>query len=119
MARSAACSKGTPLLILHTVGAKTGRELVSPLAYHADGDRLFVYGSAAGADRHPAWYHNLVANPDVTVERGTEKMPMRVTVMTGDKRDRLFAAAVERSPGFGDYQRQTSRVIPAIALDPI
>ena len=110
---------GTPLLILHTVGAKTGRGLVSPLAYHADGDRLFIYGSAGGADRHPAWYHNLVANPDVTVERGTETMPMRATVIIGGERDRLFATAVERSPGFGDYQRKTPRVIPVIALDPI
>ncbi len=109
--------EGAPILILHTVGARTGRDLVSPLVYHAMGRKYLVYGSAGGADRHPAWYHNLVANPDVTVEVGTETVPMRARVTTGEERDRLFAEQVGRAPGFGDYQRKTARIIPVIALD--
>ncbi len=109
--------EGAPILILHTVGAKTGRELVSPLVFHAEGEQYLVYGSAGGADRHPAWYHNLVANPEVTVEVGTETVPMRATVSTGEERDRLFAEQVGRAPGFGDYQRKTTRIIPVIALE--
>lgn len=109
--------EGAPILILHTVGAKSGRELVSPLVFHAEGEQYLVYGSAGGADRHPAWYHNLVANPEVTVEVGTETVPMRATVSTGEERDRLFAEQVGRAPGFGDYQRKTTRIIPVIALE--
>ena len=111
--------EGAPVLILHTVGAKSGRAIVSPLVFHAEGGRYLIYASAGGADRHPAWYHNLVANPDLTVEVGIETVPMRATVVTGAERDRLFAEQVERAPGFGDYQRKTSRVIPVIALDRI
>lgn len=109
--------EGASMLILHTTGAKTRRELVTPLVHHQDGNRLLVYASVGGADYNPAWYHNLVANPDVTVERGTETLPMRATVITGEERDRLFAEQVERAPGFGDYQRKTKRVIPVIALE--
>lgn len=108
---------GAPLLLLHTTGAKTGRELVSPLVFHAEGDRLLIFASKGGADVNPAWYHNLVAHPDVVVELGSETMPMRAIVITGPEWDRLFAEQVERAPGFGDYQRKTSRIIPIIALD--
>lgn len=108
---------GTALLLLHTTGAKTGRDLISPLAYHAEGERLLIFASKGGADVNPAWYHNLVAHPDVIVELGSETMPMRATIITGPERDRLFAEQVERAPGFGDYQRKTSRIIPIIALD--
>ena len=109
--------EGASMLILHTVGAKSGRAVVSPLVYHAEGEQYLIYASAGGADRHPAWYHNLVETPDVMVEVGTEMVPMRATVLTGAERDRLFAEQVGRAPGFGDYQRKTSRVIPVIALD--
>ncbi len=109
--------EGASMLILHTTGAKTGRELVTPLVHHQEGDELHIYASAGGADHHPAWYHNLVANPDVTVEVGTETLPMRARVTTGGERDRLFAEQVERAPGFGAYQRKTTRVIPVIVLE--
>ena len=107
---------GGTLLLLTTTGAKTGRKTTSPVATTVDGDRFLVYASAAGSDRNPAWYHNLVANPDVTVEFGTETFPAHATIITGPERDRLFAEQAERSPGFGDYQRKTSRAIPVVAL---
>lgn len=110
--------EGAPVLILHTTGAKTGREIISPLIYHAEGDRLLIFAAKGGDDVNPAWYHNLVANPDVTVELGTETTAMRATVITGMERDRIYAEQVERMPAAGDYQRRTSRVIPVIALDP-
>ena len=107
---------GGTLLLLTTTGAKTGRKTTSPLATTVDGDRFLIYASAAGSDRNPAWYHNLVANPDVTVEFDTETFPAHATVITGPERDRLFAEQAERAPGFGDYQRKTSRAIPVVAL---
>ncbi len=110
--------EGASMLILHTTGAKSGRELVTPLVCHVEGDRLLIYASKGGADDNPAWYHNLVANPDVTVERGTETLPMRATVITGEERDRLYAEQVVRAPGFGEYQAKTARIIPVVALDP-
>ncbi len=108
--------EGASMLILHTTGAKSGREIVTPLVCHEDGDRLLIYASKGGADDNPAWYHNLVANPGVTVEWGNETLPMRATVITGEERDRLFAEQVVRAPGFGAYQARTSRIIPVIAL---
>ncbi len=108
----------SPILLLHTVGAKSGRDLVSPLVYHRDGERFYIFASANGADRSPAWYHNLVANPDVTIEWETENLPLRASVVIGAERDRIYAEQVERASQFGDYQRKTSRVIPVVALDP-
>ena len=108
----------SPILILHTVGAKSGRTLESPLVYHREGDRLYVFASANGADRSPAWYHNLVANPDVRVEIGTETLSLRATVITGAERDRVYAGQAERATQFAGYQQKTSRTIPVVALDP-
>lgn len=108
---------GGTLLLLTTTGAKSGKQTVAPLACTVDGDRWLVYASAAGRDQHPAWYHNIVANPDVTVEFGTETFTARAMVITGAERDRLYAEQVKRAPGFGEYQAKTSRVIPVVALD--
>ncbi|HEV2527323.1 MAG TPA: nitroreductase family deazaflavin-dependent oxidoreductase [Thermomicrobiales bacterium] len=108
--------EGAPMLILTTTGARSGRSLVTPLVSTPEADRWLIYASAAGADRHPDWYHNLVANPEVTVEVGTETFPARATVITGDERDRLYAEQVQRMPGFGGYQAKTSRVIPVVEL---
>lgn len=111
--------EGASMVILHTTGAKTGREIVSPLVYFGDGDgaAILIVASAGGSDRHPAWYHNLVANPHVTVEVGVETYPARAVVLATEERDRVFAEIVARSPGFGEYQTKTSRVIPIIRLD--
>ncbi len=105
------------LALLTTVGARSGQRRVSPVAYFdVDGQRIVV-ASAGGAPKHPAWYHNLTANPQVTVEVGTESYPAVATPAVGAERDELFAKVVERSPGFADYQAKTSRVIPIVKLD--
>jgi deazaflavin-dependent oxidoreductase (nitroreductase family) len=108
---------GAPLLLLTTTGARTGREHTTPVVYARDGDRLLVFGSKAGAPTHPAWYHNLVANPTVTVELPGERFEARAVVLEGDERDRLFDAQKAAMPGFADYERKTSRTIPVIALE--
>ena len=109
--------EGAPMLLLTTTGAKTGRRLTSPLVYAQDGDRLLVFASKAGAPTNPAWYHNLVANPTVTVEVGAETFEARATVVTGEERDRLYAEQAKRMPGFATYQQNTTRVIPVVALE--
>ncbi len=92
---------GTPLLLRTTTGAKSGKQTISPMACTVDGDRLLVYASAAGRPNNPAWYDNLVANPLVTVEYGTERFPARATIITGAERDRRWEEQVARAPGFG------------------
>jgi deazaflavin-dependent oxidoreductase (nitroreductase family) len=109
--------EGRPMLILHTKGAKSGQPRVTPLVYLPDGDRYLVFASMGGAPTHPAWYHNLVANPAVEVEVGTEKLTAKATVLTGEERDRSYAVQAERAPQFGEYQRKTTRTIPVIALE--
>ena len=104
------------LLLLTTTGAKSGRLHTAPVMFTDEGDRLLVYASKAGAPTNPAWYHNLVANPRVTVEVGAEKFEAQATVLTGEERDRLYKEQGERVPGFAEYQTKTSRVIPVVAL---
>ena len=108
---------GSTLVLLTTTGAKSGRQTISPVMATVDGDRVLVYASAAGRPNNPAWYHNVVANPEVTVELGTETFPARATEITGPERDRLWAEQVARAPGFGAYERMTSRTIPVVALE--
>jgi deazaflavin-dependent oxidoreductase (nitroreductase family) len=108
---------GATLLLLHTVGAKSGAARISPLAYTTDGDRLIVIASKGGAPTNPDWYHNVVANPSVTVEVGTERFPARATVAGPEDRERLFAQMVSIMPGFGEYQRNTTRQIPVVILE--
>ena len=110
--------EGTPLLLLHHVGAKSGVERVNPLAYLRDGHRYVIFASKAGAPTNPDWYHNLKAHPEVTIEVGTDTLSAVAAEATGDERDRLFATQVERSPAFGDYERKTERLIPVIVLTP-
>ena len=109
--------EGAPMLLLTTTGAKTGRRLTSPLVYGKDGERLLIFASKAGAPTNPAWYHNLVANPTVTVEVGGETFEARASVVTGEERDRLYAEQAKRMPGFATYQQNTTRVIPVVALE--
>ncbi|MGI8760717.1 MAG: nitroreductase family deazaflavin-dependent oxidoreductase [Jatrophihabitantaceae bacterium] len=108
---------GAPVLLLHTTGAKSGRERVNPVMYlDADGSR-FVFASKAGADTNPDWYHNLVAHPEVTVELGAERYAATATPVTGSQRDRLYAEQARRNPGFAGYQDKTARVIPVVELN--
>ena len=105
-----------PLLLLHTKGAKSGQERINPLAYLADGERLLIFASRAGATTNPDWYHNLIAHPDVTVEVGTEKFDATASVVEGEERDRLYAKQSSVNPAFAEYQQKTTRKIPVIAL---
>jgi len=108
--------QGAPILLLHTTGAKTGQERVNPMMYRKIDSGYAVFASKAGAPTNPAWFHNLVANPEVTVEVGTESYQAHATALHGDERDRLYAEQSSRYPGFAEYQRNTSRVIPVVAL---
>lgn len=109
---------GANMLLLHTVGAKSGQARTNPMVYVTDGDRLVVIASKGGADQNPDWYYNLLANPNVTVELGTEQFQARATPVTEEpERSRLYAKMVEHRPGFADYEQKTSRKIPAIVLE--
>ncbi|MFE0918141.1 nitroreductase/quinone reductase family protein [Streptomyces nigra] len=109
--------EGGRLLLLTTTGARTGRPHTTPVAYLPDGgERVLVIASAAGSPKHPAWFHNLVAHPEVTVEAGAFTYPARAVVLEGEERDRAFARAVEAEPGWAAYQERTERVIPVVAL---
>jgi len=109
--------EGAPLLILHTTGAKSGKERVTPLVYQPVGDGLAVFGSKGGAPTNPDWYHNLVANPKVTVEVGTETLVRTARVAEGDERDRIWTAQKQLMPGFADYEAGTTRQIPVVILE--
>src|SRR3954452_3778227 len=110
--------EGKNVLLLTTIGAKSGEERLSPLAYTRDGDRYVVAASMGGAPKNPAWYHNLVANPKVTVEVGTEKFEATATVIADRaERDRLYAGMIAHAEGFADYEKKTTRVIPTAALE--
>ena len=110
--------EGAPLLLLTTVGAKTGKSRVSPMMYLAAGERLYVFASKAGAPTNPDWFHNLVAHPEVSVEVGTTTRDGRATVLSGDERERIYTEQASQFPGFAEYQAKTDRVIPVVALDP-
>lgn len=107
---------GATLLLLHTTGAKSGQERVNPVVYTTDGDRLVVIASKAGAPTNPDWYHNLVANPQVTLEVGTEQFQAEATVAAEPERTRLYNQMATVMPGFAEYQRKTTRVIPVVVL---
>ena len=108
---------GRTLLLLHTIGAKTGKPRVNPLAYRADGDHIVVFASKAGAPTNPDWYHNLVANPTVTVEVGTEKFDAIARIAEGAERERLWAEQKHDVQAFADYESRTNRPIPVIILE--
>jgi deazaflavin-dependent oxidoreductase (nitroreductase family) len=108
------------LLLLHTVGARSGQPRVSPLAYLTIDGEIVVVASAAGADTHPAWYFNLVARPEVTLERWTddalETLTVRAEVLEDEAREPLWARVSELAPGFAEYQKHTERTIPVVVL---
>ena len=109
--------EGAPMLLLTTTGAKSGQPRTSPMVYTTDGEHLIVIASKGGAPTNPAWFHNLVANPIVTVERGTETFQARASVPEKAERDRLFNQAAAIMPGFAEYQRTTTRQIPVVVLE--
>jgi deazaflavin-dependent oxidoreductase (nitroreductase family) len=108
---------GAPLLILHTTGAKTGQERLSPLMYREEGDDLVIFASYAGAPNDPAWFRNLVANPDVTVELGDGTRAMRARVAGPEERERIWQDHKAEWPQFGEYEEKTDRTIPVVILE--
>jgi deazaflavin-dependent oxidoreductase (nitroreductase family) len=112
--------EGARLLLLTTTGARSGRPHTTPLGYLPDGgERTLVIGSAGGGPNHPDWYHNVVADPRVTIEYGLFTVEARAVVLQGEERDRLFARAAEADPGWADYQAKTTRVLPVVALQQV
>ena len=107
-----------PLLLLHTTGAKSGKERVNPLAYQADGDRVVVFASKGGAPTNPDWYYNLLANPRATIELENDTRTVAARVAEGDERERIWSRQKELVPGFADYEQKTTRQIPVIVLEP-
>lgn len=111
--------EGKSLLLLHTRGARSQQDRINPVAYVKDGNRFVVIASKGGAPTHPDWYYNLLANPLVTVEVGSEKFQARAAVAEEPERTRLYNKMVEMMPGFDEYRRKTTRVIPVIVLTPV
>ncbi|MEV7425005.1 MULTISPECIES: nitroreductase family deazaflavin-dependent oxidoreductase [unclassified Streptomyces] len=109
---------GAPLLLLHTVGARSGLPRLNPMMYMADQGRYLVFASKAGSDHNPDWYHNLLAHPGARIEVGDETRTVRAVELHGAERDTAFAEQARRYPGFAGYQSKTERVIPVVALVP-
>jgi deazaflavin-dependent oxidoreductase (nitroreductase family) len=105
------------LMLLTTTGAKTGQPRIAPLMLVTDGNRLLAVASKGGHPKHPDWYLNLLAHPQVTVEVGAEKFETTARVLTGDERERAFKRAAEVFPPYAEYQKKTAREIPVIALE--
>src|SRR3954470_21406037 len=108
--------EGAPMVLLHTTGAKSGRERVNPLVYQQVGDDIAVFASKAGAPTDPDWYRNLRANPDVKVEIGTETIPMRARIAEGDERTQIWETQKQVMPGFAEYEAKAGREIPVVIL---
>jgi deazaflavin-dependent oxidoreductase (nitroreductase family) len=110
--------EGAPLLLLHTVGAKTRQPRVNPVMYQQVAGGYAVFASRGGAPVNPDWYHNVLAHPQVTAEIGARTIDLRARVAEGEERERIWAAQKAAYPGFADYEKRTSRQIPVIVLEP-
>lgn len=112
--------EGWDLLLLHHVGARSGTERVSPLAYQPVEPGFAIFASKGGADTHPDWYHNLVANPETKVEVGDEIVNVVARVASGEEREHIWNRQKQRHPQFADYEQKTARAeIPVLVLDRI
>lgn len=110
--------EGSPLLLLHSTGARSGAERLNPMMYQKVGQAFAVFASKAGGPTNPDWYHNLLANPDATIEVGTDTVPVRARVADADERTSIWEEQKRRYPGFADYERKTDRQIPVVILEP-
>lgn len=108
---------GVPMVIVHHKGARSGIVRHAPLAYLPNGDEVVIFASKGGDPTNPAWYHNLIANPDTVMELGTELVPVRVREAIGAERDELFERQKKAMPPFADYEARTSRIIPVLVLE--
>ncbi|MFE3022711.1 nitroreductase family deazaflavin-dependent oxidoreductase [Nocardia tengchongensis] len=106
----------TNMVLITTTGAKSGRPTTNPLVYAPDTDRIILIASNGGADKHPAWYHNLRANPELTVELGTETYVGKAEFLTDPEASDLYARMIDLMPVFADYRAKTTRQIPVIAI---
>jgi deazaflavin-dependent oxidoreductase (nitroreductase family) len=111
--------EGAPLLLLHTVGARTGQQRVNPMMYQSVPGGYAVFASKAGAPINPDWYHNVLAHPRVTAEIGTTTVELEARVAEGEEREQIWSAQKAAYPGFADYERNTTRQIPVIVLKPV
>ncbi len=107
-----------PTLLLDHVGAKSATHRTSPLLYGVDGEDLILVASKGGYPKNPAWFHNLLANPDTTVQVGSRRRPVHAHVADADERERLWPLMLKVYSGYADYQRRTEREIPLIILSP-
>jgi len=111
--------EGMPLLLLHHTGAKSGKSRINPLAYQDDGGRYVIFASKGGAPEHPAWYHNLKANPNTRIEVGKDTIDVVASEASGEERERLFRTQAERIPQFAEYEEKAAgRAIPVMILTP-
>jgi deazaflavin-dependent oxidoreductase (nitroreductase family) len=110
--------EGRPLLLLHHVGARSGAARIAPLVYLSDGEDYVIFASKGGAPENPAWFHNLKAHPQTTIEVGAETLSVNASEATGQERDRLWAALVATQPQFAEYESKTTRRIPVVVLTP-
>jgi deazaflavin-dependent oxidoreductase (nitroreductase family) len=106
-----------PLLLLTHTGAKTGAKRTNPVAYFRDGDRYVIVASKGGAPTNPDWYHNLLANPEATIEVGTDTFAVRAEPASTEERERLWRMITSKNPAFAEYERKTSRTIPVVILE--
>ena len=107
-----------PMLLIHTIGARTRKEHIVPMRGIPEGDSFYIFASAHGSDRNPDWYHNLIASPEIVIELGSETIPVTATEIVGDERNRIFGRHAARFPIFTEYERKLERIIPVIRLDP-
>ena len=107
-----------PMLLLDHIGAKSGKVRTTPLAYLRDGENVVLVASKGGHPRNPAWFHNLMATPDTTIQVGSERRAVHARLAAGEERARLWDEVVELYGGFGDYQERTDRKIPLVVLEP-
>lgn len=109
---------GVPMVIVHHTGARSGIIRHAPLAYLPDGEDIVIFASKGGDPTNPAWYHNLIANPDTVIELGSEIIPVHVREAVGAERDELFERQKKAMPPFAEYEARTTRVIPVLILEP-
>ena len=108
--------EGAQVILVHHVGAKSGTKRVNPLVYHADGDDWVIFASNNGAPNNPAWYHNLIANPETTIEVRDDTIAVTATELAGAERTRVWTAQRALVPQFAEYEASTDRTIPVISM---
>ena len=106
-----------PMVLLHTIGARSGREHIVPMRAMEEGESLYVIASAHGSARNPDWYHNIIVNPDIVIEKGTKTIPVHATELAGEERDAIFARQAARFPIFAEYESKLKRTIPVVRLE--